>query len=674
MTRFIFGKAVFLATFALTTAILPTATIAATPLQSAKSAHAKPKQSIKAAGKRFAEDDDTLTDEWDDLLDEELDFWDFPDVFDDPTLSFEPVDDALPGSWIESGFFEITGLSAPATISIIGGEYSVDESDYTSLPGEVVNGTWVKVSLLTPDAFGAAASAQLKIGNQIYTFEVANITETDLASLDEMFEDISDEFELVEGEVVLEKDTTAPLVVKDNTADNILFKMKTGVDTDIDNTSGTANLRFHANNDSDLETVAYFRPDGTRSTLMRLMRGNTDVSFDDADSLLPINDPNSSTQKGSFTALNGTPSTKVEIQSDQRTTRQAKPTEEDVFETWVKEGNANIQQIGSSGTVRKRNAFAAANTVYSGETASFSRKGDLRQIRLGSLKGDQNIPGDPLSLGYLAHDAKVPNLNGNISRLQGASLLSLVKASLDASFAGNGSIAFDESRGLVTYTLGTKTYRFVPLGSALIDLPAPTVKVAARSRNKARLNRFAATSAGSTAAGAFNLAAQGIQLTMAGTLGYFADLEKALKGIDPAGTLQLQAEGVIRIGMGGADYVVIPASEVTQTATKNAPTFLFSGPSGLAFRDRDGGIQTLFAAPADISALLIAARQFDPKATVATQPDGSVQVALQGNNFQLKPSLKLSAPPADKAHLNLWQENNSIFLRYPDGKVQGFGL
>ncbi|MBS4098208.1 MAG: hypothetical protein KGZ83_15380 [Sulfuricella sp.] len=669
MKKLALGKTALISAFTVLAATLAAPSMAATPQAAPHPLQAKVKKTVTA--NRFA-DDSTQVD--DGPLDEDIDFQDFPDVFDDPALAFEPVYDALPGSWIESGFFEVTGLSAPQPISIVGGEYSMDEGDYTAAPSEVVNGAWIKVSLLTPDDFGATATAQLKIGDQVYTFQAVNITETDLASLDDMFEESSSDLQLVGGEVLLEKDIAAPLVIKDNTLDNVLFKMKNGVDTDIDNTSGTANLKFHANDDSDLETVAYFKADGKRSTLMRLMRGNTDVNFDAANSLLPINDPGSAAQKGSFTALNGTPSSKVEIQSDQRKTRQTKPTEEDVYEAWVKEGSANIQQIGSSGTVRKLNSFAAANSIYAGETASFSRQGDLRQIRLGSLKGDQNLAGDPLPLDFLAHDTKVPNLEGNVSRLQGATLLAAVKSSLDAKFGGTGGISFDETRGLVTYTLAGKIYRFIPLGSALVNLPVTTATVAARSRSKARLNRFAASNAGSTAAGAFNLAAQGIQLTMAGTLGYFSDLDKAVKAIDPAGKLQLQVDGVIRIAMGGADYVVIPASEVTPTNVKSTPAFLFSGPSGLAFRDRDGGLQTLFAATGDISALLIAARQFDPKAAVVPQPDGTVQVALLGASFQLKPRLKLSAPPADKAQLNLWQENNSIFLRYPDGKVQGFDL
>jgi len=227
---------------------------------------------------------------------------------------------------------------------------------------------------------------------------------------------------------------------------------------------------------------------------------------------------------------------------------------------------------------------------------------------------------------------------------------------------------------LVTYAVNGKTYRFVPLGRALIDLPAPTAKAQARSRGRARLNTFAATNAASTAGGAFNLAALGIQLTMAGSLGYFADFDKALKAADPAGKLRMQAEGVIRITLGGDDYVVIPASEVAVSAVKSAPAFLFTGPSGLAFRDRDGGVQTLYAGPGDISALQIAARQFDNTATVATQPDGTVNMTLLGNLFKLKPSLKLARPPADKNNLNLWSGNNSFFLRYPDGKAQEFGL
>ena len=670
MIKSVSAKTALFAAAALLAASLPAPGAAATPQPETQSPQAGLKINAKASGNHFA-DDTTASDI---VAIDPANVQDAPDVYDDATLAFAPVYDTLPGSWIESSFFEVTGLTEPMPISIVGGEYSMDNADYTSQSDTVVNGAWVKVSLTTPDAYGAATTAQLKIGTQVYTFQVVNIAETDLTNLNDMFESPSDDLQLANGEVSLQGYSLAPLMVKDNAPDNILFKIKDGVLTDVDNNSGTANLKFKSNGDSELETVAYTKPDGKRSALLRLTRGNTDVNFDDADSLLPINDPTTNTQKGVFTALNGTTDTKVEIQTDQRKGKLTKPTEEDDYEAWIKQGSAGIQQIGSSGTVKRLNAFTAVGAIYSGETASFSRQGNLRQIRLGSLKGDQSLAGDPLPLGYLAQDTRVPNLNGNVSRLQGATLLSAVKASLDAGLGGAGNISFDASRGLVTYTLADKTYRFVPLGRVLIDLPTPAVKSAARSRGTVRLNRFAASNAASAAGGAFNLAAQGIQLTMAGSLGYFADLDNAVKSYDPSGTLRLQAEGVIRITLGGADYAVMPASEVTQSNVVNAPAILFTGPSGLAFRDRDGAVQTLYAAPGDISALLVTVRQFDPKATVATQPDGTVQVALQGNNYNFKPSMKLSSPPPGKGNLNLWQENNSFFLRYPDNKVQSFKL
>ncbi len=635
----------------------------------AKSQQIKVKVKFKKASKPVKRDEEA--DDWWLYWDEEdLDYWDLPDVFDDPALAFETVYDALPGSWIESAYFEVSGLDAPAEISVVGGEYSLDDNDYTNAPDIAVNGAWIKLLLLTPDAYGNAATVQLTIGDQVYSFQAVNITETDLASLDEMFEDPSGELVLKDGEVELDKDTSAPLVIQDASPENVLFKLKGGVNADVDNGSGTANLRIQPQEDCELETVAYYTPEGKRSTLLRLMRGNTGVSFDDSDSLLPVNDPSTKSQNGGFTALSGSKDTRIEIQSDQRKTKLTTPTEEDVYEAWIKEGSADVKQVGG-GATGKRNSFAEVGKVYGGETASFSRKGDLRQIRLGSLKGDQKIAGDPLPLSYLAKDAKVPNLNGNIPRLQGAGLLSIIRVELDKLFGASGNLTFDESLGVATYTLAGKTYRFVPLGSAVVTMTSPVAKA---SRNRARLNRFAAANAASTAAGAFNLAAQGIQITLAGSLGYFADLDKAVKSFDAGGSIQLQAEGVIRIRMGGTDYAVLPASEVTSTSVKNSPTILFSGPSGLAFRDRDGGVQSLFAAAGDLNALVLAAQKFDPKAAVANQSDGTVLVALQGKSFRLTPSIKLTLPPAGHADDNFWQDGNSLYLRYPDGKVQGFGL
>jgi hypothetical protein len=77
-----------------------------------------------------------------------------------------------PSQWIESDPALIMGISAPAAITVQGGEYSVDAGPYTGTPGTINVGQSVRVRVMSASYLSAdpAVSATLSIGPSSATF------------------------------------------------------------------------------------------------------------------------------------------------------------------------------------------------------------------------------------------------------------------------------------------------------------------------------------------------------------------------------------------------------------------------------------------------------------------------------------------------------------------------
>jgi len=102
------------------------------------------------------------------------DFWEYdsglntvPDAF-----AFTDVADADLSTSYESNPVTVSGISAPAFISITGGEYAVDSGSYTSADGIVENGQTVKVRLTSSANYATTKDATLYIGGVSDAFSV----------------------------------------------------------------------------------------------------------------------------------------------------------------------------------------------------------------------------------------------------------------------------------------------------------------------------------------------------------------------------------------------------------------------------------------------------------------------------------------------------------------------
>lgn len=93
-------------------------------------------------------------------------------------FSFPPVTNAPRNTLIVSQSIVVTGIEAPASISIAGGEFSVNGGTFTSFVGGVVNnGDSVRVRVLSPAQFTSAVNAVLTIDAFSANFSVATEAE-----------------------------------------------------------------------------------------------------------------------------------------------------------------------------------------------------------------------------------------------------------------------------------------------------------------------------------------------------------------------------------------------------------------------------------------------------------------------------------------------------------------
>jgi alpha-tubulin suppressor-like RCC1 family protein len=87
-------------------------------------------------------------------------------------FTFTSQTNVAPNSPITSSGISISGINAPASISISGGTYSINNGVFTSASGTVNNGDSVRVQLMSANAYSSMTSATLNIGGVNGTFSV----------------------------------------------------------------------------------------------------------------------------------------------------------------------------------------------------------------------------------------------------------------------------------------------------------------------------------------------------------------------------------------------------------------------------------------------------------------------------------------------------------------------
>lgn len=314
-----------------------------------------------------------------------------------------------------------------------------------------------------------------------------------------------------------------------------------------------------------------------------------------------------------------------------------------------------------SGKVGYAAGSKPAATIYQGENGTVDPGGNLTQVALGSLNGSKQIPGDPLPVSISKDaDTKIPKLDGTVPRLGStASLLDLVGDAIKE-LAGDtsGQLSYDSATGVVTYSVGGKTFRMTALGDVQVQR-----------------DQFAASSISATAGGAYSLASRGIQMTLSGALGYFSDLQSQVKALDNNAQLSLKSSGAIDVRMLGGHYLVMPGLTASLPSNPTTLPGFESDASGYAvFRDRLGTLQTLYPTFLDSGSLSLTFATLDPSLSVTSNGNGTVTAVLAGQTFTLLPDYAIIDQPLGHASDAYWIDNGAFYFHNSDQSAQGFRL
>lgn len=528
----------------------------------------------------------------------------------------------------------LTGLLAPTDISVTGGSYSINGGTFTSSSGTVVNGAQLRIQLTSSSAYATTTQAVVSVGMRTYTFKVTTVAQTKVTTVTDVLQSPDPSVSVdTTGRLVVTGTPTQPLQLKPGSPANAVVVLTQNKPVTIQ--SGTQKLVYtDTKGNSELLTQSL-----NGNTGLQVASGRFQVDSSASGDALP-------TGSGSSLQTQAGQTTLIVDKSGQQTN------------SFVQSGK--VQYAGSNGST--------GAAVYGGETAQIGGDGSLGTVRIGSLDGDKKLPGDPLALSNLDTGAVVPQLSGNLQRLNNAgTLLSVVQAAFDKLYgAGTQSqISYDATLGIVTYTVGGNTYHFTALGQPTIGPVLPT---------RVRIQDVPLPPGGKPG-GAFTISSQGIYLTMATTLAYLGDLDKAVKGIDPAANVKLRSNGSIKVHLGGIDYLTIPGGTASGGGSSAIPGFTLDLSGYLAFIDSSNATQVLFPVFSDASVADQTVKTFDPSGGVTENGDGSAGMALGGGNFKLKPDYNLIAAPVAHAADLFWVDSNGKFyLRYQDGTAQGFTI
>lgn len=545
-------------------------------------------------------------------------------------LAIPPVLDAALNKAITSEAIMIAGLLKAEPISIVGGEYALDGGAFTSAPGTVANGASLRVRVQSANTYDASTRATVTVGTRKGQFVVTTRKITKVTDLTQVFTTPPPGAQIRPDGSVLVSSTT-PVALKANLPAGVLIETTPGTPLTTNNgaltltdPSGGASLTFSALGSGTVPQVAQgtFNINSTTSGNTVAVGGGSGLTTTTGQDSLTVNATGSQTL------------------------------------AFVQNGKVSLLFSG----------FASTTDVYGGETAEINNAGALKRLRIGSLNGDQKIPGDPLTLEQVATDTTVPKLDGNLARLNNtASLLTVIQEALNSQFGVTVSqISYDQSNGVVTYTAGGKTYRFIPIGAPIVQVGGTTASV--------RGNRFSASSAANTASGAFTLAGRGIQVTMGSALGYFTDLNQVLKASDPNASIRLRSNGVLQLNLGGASYLASPGSQSTSSGQTGAPAFVSDSSGFVAFRDSTGASQVMYPVFADIATVDTTIKALAPTSSTTASGDGTALLMLNGSPVTLLPQYPLIGLPTAHANDLWWQEGATFYIRYPDSTAQAFGI
>jgi hypothetical protein len=103
------------------------------------------------------------------------------------TIAFSAQTGVATGSTVTSNNVTIAGVNAPTSISVTGGEYSINGAAFTSQPGTVKNLDVVQLRVVASASNSTSASVTAIIGGKASTFTATTLASTLNADADKVF-------------------------------------------------------------------------------------------------------------------------------------------------------------------------------------------------------------------------------------------------------------------------------------------------------------------------------------------------------------------------------------------------------------------------------------------------------------------------------------------------------
>ena len=145
--------------------------------------------------------------------------------------------------------------------------------------------------------------------------------------------------------------------------------------------------------------------------------------------------------------------------------------------------------------------------------------------------------------------------------------------------------------------------------------------------------------------------------------------------LDAAGSqVVLQPNGTLRVSIGGIVYVVRPYWSTLTSQPGREKGFSF-GEAGLVFTDSNGIGQGLVPDVADHAGMMdLLAQALSMPVEIRMGLDMLLEVVAQGVVYKLAPEYTLAPAGVNPVEQSWWEEGGKLYIRYPDGWVQGFGV
>lgn len=547
--------------------------------------------------------------------------------------------DLAPGTVATSNAITVSGISSGTSISITGGEYAIQGGNWTSTAGSVTLGSQVQVRVAAPSVAGQTSTAQLTIGGVSGTFSATTRNFVPVTAPSQIFSN-PQTATVADGVVRIATAPTTALQLASAAPQNALVALDTA--TAIPVASGSATLNYTRGTESTLLQVRTI--DGKLA--LAPVSGHVTIAAPSAGSSIPVTGDTG----GSASLTTATADTQVVAGPDE---------------------NRNVVVAVSSGgkvsytSVSTSRSLPTSFDVYPGEAVIADSAGAAGQIRLGSFAQDGFSTGDLIATKptYAASTLKVPYVTGSSTRFN-ADWATLVGQAIATrqNLGSYQSLTQDGSTGVLTLTTSSGTYRYLPVGNLAIADSA--------------INTTRAVSVADIAANLTQILDQSLSFAVAPATAY-SDLLTALSGVSPSARLEVLGDGVVMASLDGTDFIAQPAAQVTSGASSGCPGFVTEN-NQLALCDSTGKRQVLNAAFADTDSLRSTFRAdlSQPALSVTNNGGNGTYAAQVGSaSYTLTPELTLSIPPSTQAGKLWWMDGSGkIFIRYPNGTAQGFGL